>query len=937
MKTNPDKQTTPQLSPAEDQLMDSLLREFADRGSEADDAFLAKTEAALDAGEHLTVTSKSDSEPTPTRSRRRLVTPFWFAAGIAAGLAVGLFGSGLFQQEAKRPEIQITEKPNPPAVPKVQIALVEPTLVVEAPLLGPISASYDSDITHRGTGLGVGYANITDPSVGQRLVDQAWLNSDGAPSSDLIYRDLTFLSDVYRDSQYDVKDNIGELNPATAATDFGNIILYGGSTISANGVVNGGSVRMDPADQIIIGGSVSVGGGAGSGGTGVTFSGGDVITVSEAELRAHGNAGAQAIQNTGSIRATGAQSINGRVVLSGGTGADAPALISGRQHPSHGQIAPITVTTVGEFSPVAMPTVSEPKPAVAGSSESVALSFGTSLPDQQGYGEGGKMMLFGQKAESKEELDGRRNAAIAGEGSRDFTETDAALDDPIAGKRDAAPKDRERYGELVDNEFLSPLTAPLSTFSIDVDTASYTNLRRMLNDGAPIPKDAIRIEEMINYFSYNYPQPDGDHPFGIALEAAECPWAPNHQLLRVGIQGETMNREERPASNLVFLLDVSGSMNSSRKLPLVKQSIAMLVEELDVRDTVSIVVYSGAQGLALNATRGDEQKTILDSLDRLNAGGSTNGGAGIKLAYKLARENFVEGGINRVLLCTDGDFNVGTTGQGDLVELVSKKAESGVFLSVLGFGGGNINDSMLEAITNDGNGVYYYIDSQQEARKVFLEEIMGTLVTIAKDVKIQVEFNPSKVQSYRLIGYANRMLEAEDFADDTVDAGEIGAGHQVTALYEIVPADVEMDEVAKPREAPELEFQRVAPALIPSEKLAVLKLRYKQPDGDVSTLIRESVENVEREWQHTSDDFQFASSLALFGMLLRDSEYTSDGTFAEALELATEGTGVDPHGRRAEFQQLLRKAMERFARGGRGAAVKDDDDVYGGASISVSF
>ena len=271
------------------------------------------------------------------------------------------------------------------------------------------------------------------------------------------------------------------------------------------------------------------------------------------------------------------------------------------------------------------------------------------------------------------------------------------------------------------------------------------------------------------------------------------------------------------------------------------------------------------------------------------------------------------------MLCTDGDFNVGTTGQGDLVELVSKEAESDVFLSVLGFGNGNINDSMLEAITNDGNGVYYYVDSQKEARKVFLEEIMGTLVTIAKDVKIQIEFNPAKVQSYRLIGYANRMLEAEDFEDDTVDAGEIGAGHQVTALYEIVPVDVEIDDdaAAKPREAPELQFQRLAPALIPSEKLAVFKLRYKQPDGDVSTEIRESVENVEREWQHTSDDFQFASGVALFGMMLRDSKFSGEGTFAEALELATEGTGVDPHGRRAEFQQLLRKAMDQAARAGR--------------------
>lgn len=469
----------------------------------------------------------------------------------------------------------------------------------------------------------------------------------------------------------------------------------------------------------------------------------------------------------------------------------------------------------------------------------------------------------------------------------------------------------EAYNPLVDNEFQSPQDHPLSTFSVDVDTASYTNIRRMIRDGVgTIPKDAVRIEEMINYFSYEYPLPKDEHPFAFALEAANCPWAEDHQLLRVGIQGQRMEREQRPAANLVFLLDVSGSMKSANKLPLVKQAMSILVEELDQSDKVSIVVYAGAEGLCLPATSGDQQATILASLENLKSGGSTNGRAGIELAYKVAAENFIEDGINRVLLCTDGDFNVGTTNQGGLVELVSERAKTGTFLSVLGFGSGNINDAMLEAITNKGNGTYYYVDTIQEARKVFLQDIMATLVTIAKDVKIQIEFNPAQVQSYRLIGYANRMLKAEDFEDDRVDAGEIGAGHQVTALYEIVPVGVDAEGLNRTK--PGLKYQRKPQMeIVDSPELANLKLRYKLPDSDVSIPVEQPIVLNRSDWSEASADFKFATSLGLFGMHLRDSDFKGSGSIADVLELATEGKGNDPHRRRSEFIDLVRKYEER--------------------------
>ncbi|MBT8043672.1 MAG: VWA domain-containing protein [Verrucomicrobiae bacterium] len=475
-----------------------------------------------------------------------------------------------------------------------------------------------------------------------------------------------------------------------------------------------------------------------------------------------------------------------------------------------------------------------------------------------------------------------------------------------------------RYGELTDNTFKSPWKQPLSTFSIDVDTASYTNVRRMIQGGQAIPKDAVRIEEMINYFNYSYPEPRGKHPFSVHVETASCPWNPEHRLVKVGLQGKHVAKEERPAANLVFLLDVSGSMNSQDKLPLLVDSMKILLKELNADDSVSIVVYAGAQGLALPPTYVDEQgrKTILAKLNNFRSGGSTNGGAGITLAYKMARKHFVKGGVNRVILGTDGDFNVGLTGTDELVSMVERQAKSGVFLSVLGFGQGNLNDAMLEKITNKGNGNYYYIDNLREGRKVFLDDMMGTMVAIAKDVKIQVEFNPAKVKSYRLIGYANRMLKAEDFKNKRIDAGEIGAGHTVTALYEIVPghageASADIDDLEFQKKKPEPKPQ--GREIIESPDSLIVKLAYKQPDATKeteSTYFKKRVADRGEAWQQASDDFKFASAVSLFGMLQRDSEYAGQGTYQLVRKLAEQGRGEDPKGHRTEFSDLVRKVAK---------------------------
>jgi len=467
----------------------------------------------------------------------------------------------------------------------------------------------------------------------------------------------------------------------------------------------------------------------------------------------------------------------------------------------------------------------------------------------------------------------------------------------------------DRYDALVENPFRTVKDHPLSTFSIDVDTASYANVRRfLLQEGRLPPPDAVRIEELVNYFDYDYAGPEDDVPFAAHIEVAGCPWKSGHRLVRVALKGKEFPDEQRPPSNLVFLLDVSGSMNSPDKLPLLKQGMKLLAEQLGENDRVAIVVYAGSQGLVLPSTPGTEQETILGALERLQAGGSTNGGAGIDLAYRIAQENFVEGGVNRVLLCTDGDFNVGTTSTGELVRMVEERATAGVFLSVLGFGRGNLNDAMMEHISNKGNGNYAYIDGVTEARKVLVEQMGGTLVTIAKDVKIQIKFNPAQVAAYRLIGYENRILAAEDFDDDKKDAGEIGAGHTVTALYEVVPAGMEVDlPTVDPLEfQPRAVEEQLDEAL--RDKLMILKLRYKAPDGDTSELLEFPVVDGGKGFSAASPEMQFASAVAAFGMLLRGSEHKGTATYDAVLEIAASAKGPDLHGYRAEFLDMVRRA-----------------------------
>lgn len=484
---------------------------------------------------------------------------------------------------------------------------------------------------------------------------------------------------------------------------------------------------------------------------------------------------------------------------------------------------------------------------------------------------------------------------------------------PLQDKKDIPAGNR--YDVLTDNVFKSPWKDPLSTFSVDVDTASYTNVRRMIQSGQAVDKNAVRIEEMVNYFNYTYPQPKGEHPFSVSVETASCPWNETHRLVKVGLKGKEIAREKRPAANLVFLLDVSGSMNSQDKLPLLIDSMKILLKELNGDDSVSIVVYASSQGLALPPTHVNDEgrKTILKALENLHSGGSTNGGAGITLAYKMAKKHFVKGGINRVILGTDGDFNVGVIDNKSLVSMVEREAKGGVFLSVLGFGQGNLNDSMLEEITNKGNGNYAYIDNLRQGRKVFVDDMMGNMVTIAKDVKIQIEFNPSKVKQYRLIGYANRMLKAEDFRNKRIDAGEIGAGHNVTALYEVVPGNA----AEQAPEVDDLEYQKRKPTPKPADRevvdspnLLTVKLAYKQPDATKeteSTYFRTPVIDGGKGWQQASEDFKFSSGVALFGMLLRQSEYAGQGNYALVRKLAEQGRGEDEKGHRTEFSDLVRK------------------------------
>ncbi|HEX8905072.1 MAG TPA: von Willebrand factor type A domain-containing protein, partial [Longimicrobiaceae bacterium] len=481
----------------------------------------------------------------------------------------------------------------------------------------------------------------------------------------------------------------------------------------------------------------------------------------------------------------------------------------------------------------------------------------------------------------------------------------------------------ENYAAIEENPFLAVRANPLSTFSIDVDRASYANVRRFLRAGQLPPKDAVRIEELLNYFHYDYADPTGEHPFAVHAEVGACPWNAQHRLVRVGLQGRHVDARDLPPSNLVFLVDVSGSMAMPNKLPLVKDALRMLVEQLRPQDRISIAVYAGSAGLVLDATPGDRKETVLAAIDRLEAGGSTAGGAGIRLAYEVARRNFIRGGNNRVVLATDGDFNVGVSSDAEMFRLIEEKRREGTFLTVLGFGMGNLKDSKLEGMADRGNGNYAYIDDAAEARKTLVAEFGGTMFTIAKDVKLQVEFNPARVQAYRLIGYENRALRNEEFDDDRRDAGELGAGHSVTALYEIVPVGVRMDVDAR---QPALRYQRTEPVSGASAgpELAFVKLRYKLPDGETSRLLSQPIVDA-GERARPSEDFRFSAAVAGFGMLLRDSRFRGNATAEGVLALARDALGDDPEGYRREFVSLV----ERYGRIARHEPLSPEDDAAG--------
>ena len=465
----------------------------------------------------------------------------------------------------------------------------------------------------------------------------------------------------------------------------------------------------------------------------------------------------------------------------------------------------------------------------------------------------------------------------------------------------------EEYSSIREIGYQSVANSPLSTFSVDVDTASYSNLRRMIENGynlEDIPAGAVRIEEMLNYFSYDYNLPDGDEPFGVTTVIGDCPWNEDAKLLQIGLKTEEIDFSEASDSNLVFLLDVSGSMYSDDKLPLLQRSFALLVEELTEKDRVSIVTYAGHDEVVLKGVSGDEKSTIIDALESLKAGGSTNGADGIETAYRLAEEYFIKGGNNRVILATDGDLNVGVTSESALEALVTEKKESGVFLSVLGFGTGNIKDNKMETLADKGNGNYAYIDSLSEAKKVLVEQMGATLVTVAKDVKLQVEFNPAYVAGYRLLGYENRMLQTEDFDDDTKDAGEIGAGHMVTALYEIIP-------VGSAQEIPQTELKYQADqgnAGVKNGEWLNINIRYKDPESDVSKLCSYPVTEDAYMTQPT-EDFYFAAAVAEFGLLIRDSEYKGQASF-ENIRALLKKVDTDADEYKDEFVFLVRKLQK---------------------------
>ncbi|HLK29059.1 MAG TPA: VWA domain-containing protein [Puia sp.] len=479
-----------------------------------------------------------------------------------------------------------------------------------------------------------------------------------------------------------------------------------------------------------------------------------------------------------------------------------------------------------------------------------------------------------------------------------------AAADSIKNNKDFNTED---YDHIIENKFLSPVQNPLSTFSIDVDEAAYSNVRRFIQNGSLPPAGAVRIEEMINYFDYEYPQPINDEPFSVNTEMAECPWNPQHRLIQIGLKGKEIPLTNLPAANLVFLIDVSGSMDEPNKLPLVKSSLKMLTDQLRENDKVAIVVYAGNAGLVLPSTSGYNKTKIKEAIDNLEAGGSTAGGEGIKLAYKIARENFIKGGNNRIILSTDGDFNVGASSDDELVSLIEDERKSGVYLSILGFGMGNYKDNKMQQLADKGNGNHSYIDNMSEAKKVLVNEFGSTLFTIAKDVKIQIEFNPTHVQAYRLIGYENRIMASEDFNDDKKDAGELGSGHRVTALYEIIPVGVK-DEFTSSVDS--LKYQsndkKIASNL--SDEIMTIKLRYKKPDEETSKLITKTVNDKNIEFVNSSDNFRFSASVAEFGMLLRNSEYKEKASYQQVINMAKQSKGNDSNGYRSEFIKLVETA-----------------------------
>jgi len=465
----------------------------------------------------------------------------------------------------------------------------------------------------------------------------------------------------------------------------------------------------------------------------------------------------------------------------------------------------------------------------------------------------------------------------------------------------------EEYNQFAENKFRMAKEEPLSTFSVDVDAASYSNMRRFINRGELPYKDAVRIEELINYFTYNYPEPSGNDPVKITTEVGNCPWNSQNRLVRIGLKARDMASDNLPASNFVFLIDVSGSMYGATRLDLVKSSLKLLVNNLREKDRVAIVVYAGAAGEVLPSTTGADSQKIKEALDNLTAGGSTAGGAGIQLAYKIAKQNFIKGGNNRIILCTDGDFNVGVSSNGGLQSLIEEERKSGVFLSILGYGMGNYKDSKMQILAQAGNGNHAYIDNLQEANKVLVNEFGATMYTVAKDVKLQIEFNPARVQAYRLVGYETRLLNKEDFNDDTKDAGEMGAGHTVTAFYEVVPVGVNSNQIGSvdPLKYQDEDDKSGTLKRVTSKHrdLLTVKLRYKQPDGNTSKKIE--IPLIDNNRNDVSEDFRFAASVAMFGQILKDSQFKGEGSFDKAIALAKTGFGNDQQGYRREFVRLM--------------------------------